>query len=361
MRIAIVHDYLCGLGGSERVFKYICEAFPEADVYTLAYSPSKTLSYFKHRNIKTTWLGFFVRSMNSFRWSYPLATYVMQNLDLSEYNLVLSSSASVAKYIKVKNGEHICYCYIPTRALWQENVYFGKSWKYYLIRPFISFLRKRDLIAAQNVNKFIAISEFTKNQIKLIYNRESEIIFSPIDIDSFYSSVTKSDYYLIVSRLEPWKKIDYAIEAFNKLNLPLRIVGTGIDEKKLKALANDNIIFLGSLNDSELAEQYSKAKAVIFTPFLEYGLIPLEANASGTPVICYGKGGVNETMIPFSKANPSISSTAVFFYEQSANALIDAVHEFSELSFDANFLIQHASKWSVAEFKKQIKKVIYKD
>jgi hypothetical protein len=140
MKVAIVHDYLCGMGGSERVFQYICEEFEEADAYTLAYNPERTLPYFKRREIRTTWLNHFVQSMDAFRWSFPFATHVMESLDLSEYDLVLSSSATVAKYIRVPNGKHVCYCYIPTRALWQTGEYFGGSWKSNLIKLFLRIL-----------------------------------------------------------------------------------------------------------------------------------------------------------------------------------------------------------------------------
>ena len=140
MKIAIVHDYLCGIGGSERVFQYMCEEFQEADAYTLAYNPTMTLPYFKGRNIRTTWLNRYVQSMDAFRWSFPLATYVMESLDLSDYDVVLSSSATVAKYVRVPNGKHVCYCYIPTRALWQTGEYFGKSRTAALIKPLLSWV-----------------------------------------------------------------------------------------------------------------------------------------------------------------------------------------------------------------------------
>jgi glycosyltransferase involved in cell wall biosynthesis len=359
MKIAIVHDYLCGVGGSERVFQYICEEFPEADAYVLAYNPDRTLSFFKSRHIHTTWLNRFVQSMEAFRWSFPFATHVMESLDLSEYEVVLSSSATVAKYVKVPNGRHICYCYIPTRALWQTSDYFGKSFKSKLIGPFLSYLKKHDIQAAHRVDHFIAISKTTQDHIMTTYGRESTVIFSPVDLDRFTSCDDRGSHYLIVSRLEQWKRVDYAIEAFNRLGLPLRVIGTGVEEAKLRAVAGQNIVFLGGVDDATLALEYAKAKAVVFTPFLEYGLIPLEANACGTPVICYGRGGITETMIPWSEsAEKSGSPTAVFFYEQCAEALVNAVKQFEQVNFDSNQLIQHASRWGVPEFKRQLRDVV---
>ena len=360
MKMAIVHDYLCGIGGSERVFQYFCAEFEEADAYTLAYNPERTLPYFKRREIRTTWLNHFVQSMDAFRWSFPFATHVMESLDLSEYDLVLSSSATVAKYIRVPNGKHVCYCYIPTRALWQTVEYFGGSWKSKLIKLFLSCLKRHDLEAAHRVNQFIAISKTTQKHIANTYSRDSSVIFSPIDLDRFAPSEHRGEHYLIVSRLEQWKRVDYAIEAFSRLGLPLKVIGTGKEETRLREMAGPNITFLGGVDDETLAREYAVTKAVIFTPFLEYGLIPLEANASGTPVICYGIGGITETMIPWSKEAElnSPSATAVFFYEQTANALIEAVRQFEQVSFDPAYLVKHASRWGVPEFKRQLRAAV---
>ena len=359
MKLAIVHDYLCGVGGAERVFQYICEEFSEADSFTLALNPDSTLPYFKQRNIKTTWLNPVVRSMDAFRWSFPVATYVMESLDLSRYDVVLSSSATVAKYVKVPNGKHICYCYIPTRALWQTGEYFGASLKAALVKPVLSYLKRRDYAAAQRVDQFIAISQFTKNHIASTYQRDSQIIFSPIDLDRFAQAQHHGDHYLLVSRLEQWKRVDYAIEAFTLLRLPLRVIGTGMEEARLRAMAGPNITFLGSVDDTALAREYAEAKAVVFTPFLEYGLVPLEANACGTPVICYGVGGITETMIPWaSDQAASVAPTAVFFYEQTAQALAAAVRQFEQATFDAAKLIKHASLWGVPAFKRQLREAV---
>lgn len=356
MKLALVHDYLCGIGGSERVFQYLCEEFYEADIYTLAYNRDRTLPFFRNLKINTTWLNFFVRSMETFRWSFPIATHVMETIDFKSYDVVLSSSATVAKYIKVPNGAHICYCYIPTRALWQTKNYFKSGIKSFLMSLFLGVLRRRDLAASRGIDKFIAISKFTQSKITETYNKESIVIPCPIDLDKFYSNPNRGDYFLLVSRLENWKCVDYAIEAFNILGLPLRIIGKGVEEAQLKSLAKPNIEFLGSVDDSVLSAEYSRARAVIFTPALEYGLVPLEANASGAPVICYGKGGIEETMIPWVEGRAN--ATAVFFYEQNSQSLINAVREFQGINFNSERLITHASAWGIPEFKKRIRKAI---
>ena len=359
MKIALVHDYLCGYGGSERIFEYMCQEFKEADIFTLSYNKNKTLPEYKSYKINTTFLNIFVRSMESFRWSFPIATYAMESINLSKYDVVLSSSATVAKYINVPNGIHICYCYIPTRALWQKDEYFNQSWKEYLINPFLNYLRNRDLKAALKVDYFISQSMDTQSHIQNIYQRDSDIINGPIDTSRFKSQQLNKnpEKYLLVSRLENWKKVDYAIDAFNILKLPLKIVGSGKESFRLMKRANKNIEFLGTLSDKDLAKEYSNAKAVVFPPYLEYGLIPLEANACGTPVIAYGKGGIEETMIPFDKGN-ELKSTAVFFYEQNAEELIKAVHEFENIKFNRNFIINHAKKWSIPTFKEKLREYV---
>jgi glycosyltransferase involved in cell wall biosynthesis len=336
----------------------MCQEFLEADIYTLSYNKSETLPGYKKYKINTTFLNPYVKTMDSFRWSFPVATYAMEGIDLSEYDVVLSSSATVAKYVNVTNGIHFCYCYIPTRALWQTEDYFNNNWKSYLVYPFLKYLKYRDLKAAKKVDYFIAQSDDTKKHIKNTYKRCSKIINGPIDIDRFQSfdKENKGNHYLLVSRLEKWKKVEYAIDAFNELGLPLRVVGSGEESKKLKLKSKTNITFLGSISDDQLVREYSEAKAVIFTPYLEYGLIPLEANSCGTPVIAYGKGGIEETMIPW-KDNKS-ESTAIFFYEQNSISLQKAVIDFQKIVFNTTFIKNHAQKWSIPSFQKKLREYL---
>jgi glycosyltransferase involved in cell wall biosynthesis len=355
MKVALVHDRLCILGGSERVFQYICQTFPDADIYTLAYDRSIALPYFASRSIRTTWLDPFVRSPMAFKLAFPIATRVMESTRLTGYDLVLSSSATVAKYVTVAGGTHVCYCYMPTRAIWQADAYFDRnSIKAQVFFRFQQHLQRRDYRASQRVDQFITISEMSRRFIRQYYDRDSEIIPCPIDLSVFYSA-PKQDHYLLVSRLEHWKRVDYAIEAFNRLGLPLRIIGTGEEERRLRAMAKPNITFLGAVDDHALAREYSQARAVVFTPYLEYGLIPLEANASGTPVICYGKGGVLETMIPLGDPCDA-APTAVFFDEQTAESLIGAIRQFESRCFDPIALMAHAAQWGVPAFQEKIKR-----
>jgi glycosyltransferase involved in cell wall biosynthesis len=283
----------------------------------------------------------------------------MQSLNLRGYDAVLSCSATVAKYVSAPKGKHICYCYIPTRALWHFEEYFRPSLRTAVVKPFLNYLRNRDYRAAQKVDQFIAISEITRNYIDTYYKKTASVIHCPVDLTLFRPVKERQGHYLIVSRLESWKKLEFVVEAFNILNLPLRVVGSGPEEDSLRAMANRNIIFVGRIDDAALAAEYSGARAVVFPPYIEYGLIPLEANACGTPVICYGKGGVTETMIPVNGGNHSASPpTAVFFNEQTAAALIQAVREFEECEFSRDSLIRHAERWSVPEFQRRMRMAV---
>lgn len=358
-KIAIIHDYLCGMGGSERVFSYICEEFAEADIYTLAYNPDLTLPEFRKFNIKVTWLNKFVKTMEQFRWSFPIATYVMASIPLQKYDIVLTSSATVAKYVNTGAKNHICYCYIPTRAIWQTDIYFSTSIKGKLFKLFLNYLQGRDLRASRNVSRFISISENTRQQILNVYGQDSLVINSPIVCENFGLSYEKQDFYLLVSRLETWKMIEYAVVAFNQSGRQLKIIGTGSEEMRLKKMSNENIEFLGYVDDNQLAKLYASSKAVIFTPELEYGLIPLEANAAGTPVICYGMGGVTETMVPYdAKSAESEKYSAVFYYEQTPKALNEAIGLFEKLPVNQSFLLNHAQKWDVGSFKRSLRQFV---
>lgn len=357
MRIALVHDYLCTVGGSERVFEYMCKAIPEADVYTLALNRSRTTPYFANRrDIRTTWMNAVVRNPASFRALFPIATYAMERLDLGAYDLVVSSSATIGKYVRAPNGRHVCYCYIPTRAIWHFDQYFGGGIAGAAFKRLLPHLKKHELRAIKHIDEFIAISEMTHGYIRQYYDRDSSVLHCPIDLTAFAPREDRGDAFLIVSRLEHWKRVDYAVEAFTKLGLPLRIVGQGPEEPRLRSLAGPNVTFLGALDDAALAKEYATARAVIFTPFLEYGLIPLEANASGTPVIAYGKGGIRETMIPVGTGEPN--ATAVLFDEQTPESLIDAVRQFEGASFNSEMLARHASGWSVPAFQASLRRMV---
>jgi len=362
MKIAVIHDSLVVSGGSERVFLNILEEFKEADVYTLAYNPKKVSSQFKNYKIKTSFLNPFIKNHTSFRAFFPIATYLMQHWDFSKYDLIITSSATTAKYISKFKGKHICYCYYPTRAIWECHKYFNSNdLKGMAFRAILPYFQERDLAASKRVDKFIGISQESAKAIENYYGKKAEMVFSPIDYEKFKLGLRekKSDNYLIVSRLVHWKKLEYAIEAFNQCGAPLKIIGTGSEEKKLTAMAKNNIMFLGNVDDATLVKEYGKARALIFTPELEYGLTPIEANAAGTPVIAYGKGAVLETMIPYNPSNKNATShTAVFFDHQTPESIIDAIKIFENLKFDRHELTKHASQFGIELFRKKLRSIV---
>ena len=360
MKIALIQDQLLTSAGSERVFLYMAQEFKEADVFTLCYNPKTTWPEFKALQIKTHWLNAVIRNHGVFKMMFPIATIAMERWDFSDYDLIITSSATTAKYIKRFNAPHLCYCYFPTRAIWNFAGYFngGVGFKEKIFSYFLNYFKKRDVAAASRVNQFIAISELTKLAILKNYGADSKVLFPPVDLERFtQQGVEKAPNFLIVSRLERWKLLDYAIEAFNELGLPLTIIGNGPDKERLQALAKSNITFVGGVDDEALALAYAQAQAVIFTPELEYGLVPIEAIAAGTPVIALGRGGVLETMIGLNDPQDR-QPTAVFFPDPTKEALVNAVLQFKEITFNSQALISHAKSFGIPEFRQKIRKIV---
>lgn len=363
MKIALIHDHLLVKGGSDRVFRYMVEEFSEADIFTLAYNPDTSLALFSDYKIHTSWIDPWVRDHERAKKVFPLAAWVMANWNFNDYELILTSSATTAKYVSRFTGRHVCYCYYPTRAIWNFESYFGANlgFKERLFKALLPIFKYWDLASARKISKFIAISQTSQAAIRRIYGREADILFCPVDVNAFSvgRNQKRGDHFLVVSRLEKWKRVDYVIEAFNRTGQPLRIIGGGPDESTLKAMAKSNIEFLGRVDDETLIAEYGRARAVIFPPELEYGLIPIEANAAGTPVIALGRGGVLETMR--SASGPSRqgdTGTAVLYGEPTAISLIGALKEFEMLEFLPDELIRHARRFDVPEFKARLRELV---
>lgn len=361
MKVLIIQDQMLTKGGSEKVFNYILDCFPEADLFTTSYNKKTSIPFDKSRKLKTSFVfNIIIRSHKMFKIFFPLLTFYYQFKNFKNYDLIISSSATVAKYIRNFDGKHICYCYVPTRAIWEVDNYFPKkTFVKFIFKIILPWLKKRDLKTTNYIDYYIGDSKDCAKRIKKIYKKRASYIYSPINYSffkNFYSN-QKDDYYLLVSRLDFWKKVDIAIEAFNKNGKKLLIVGSGEAENSLRKQSNKNITFLNSISDSELGLLYSKAKAVIFTPDIEHGLIPIEANACGTPTICYGYGGVLDTMIPFDGKNEN-KCTSVFFKDQNSESLNDAITEFDYVKWNYKFLKNNAKKFSVEIFQKNLKTVI---
>ncbi len=351
VKIALVYDYLTQFGGGERVLKAFCEMFPEAPIFTLIYDERATGGAFKNKKIYTSFLQKIPGAKKLFRgfiWLMPLA---IEQFDLSDFNLVISVSHSFGKGIITKpKTKHICYCLTPTRYLWHDAGLPFKPVSQFLL----TYLRAWDYQAAQRPDYFIADSENVRQRIKKYYNRESKVIYPPLwrlETGGEKLEVEYKNYFLMVGRMVPYKRFDIAIEAFKRLpEEKLLIIGDGPGRKKLevrnKKLGAKNIRFLGKVSDSELAKYYAGSKALIFPQEEDFGIVPLEAMASGRSVIAYRAGGALETVIE--------GETGEFFSEQTPESLMRKVQSFDEKKFNPQKIREYSFKYDKVEFKNKI-------
>ncbi len=354
MKVAIVHDFLSQYGGAEKVIEVFNELFPDAPIFTPIYVQNKLPPIFKEMNIKTSFMQKFPLLDKHFKKYLIFYPKAIESFDLSNYDLVLSSSSSFSKgAIKSKNACHICYCYTPMRYVWDYKHYIEKedfSKPVLKILPYvIKKLKKWDINTINRVDYYIAISNYIKDRINKCYNRDSIVIYPPVNVKNFKISNKIEDYFLIVSRLNAYKNIDLVIDAFNDLGLHLKIAGTGPHRKTLERIVkNKNIEFLGRLSDTELIEVYSRCQAYIFPGKEDFGITAVEAQASGRPVIAYADGGALETVID--------GVTGLFFKENSKNSLIDTIKKFLKMedNFTSSKIVENASRFDTDIFKKNI-------
>jgi len=355
MKIALVHDYLTQPGGAERVFELLCKRYPNADIFTSLYDPEKTINL-GDREVRTTVLQKVPGASKNFRLMAPFYYSAFRALDLQDYDLIISSTTSFAKAVRKKPGAtHICFCHNVTRFLWDTNTYLRDYATYRnisgMLEPVFQKMRKADLDSAQEPDFYIANSSTVAGRIKQFYDKESVVINYPIDVKKFVFSKDKEDFYLVSARLLGYKRIDVIIEAFNWLGWSLLITGDGPERERLESRALKNIKFLGHVSDEERSRLMSKACGMIVAALEDYGLVPVEANASGTPVISYGKGGVLDTQIP--------GKTGVFFNEQRPEALQAALIESRKIAWDYEKIRDHAiGNFSEDAFFKKVDGVI---
>jgi len=297
MKVAIIHDWLTGMRGGEKCLEVFCELFPEASIYTLIHVPGTTSSIIENRTVHTSFIQRLPFAASKYRTYLPLFPTAVERFDLSGYDLVLSSSHCVAKGVIAPPGAvHVCYCYTPVRYAWDMyHQYFPAKrmgrLKGLLIPFFMHYIRLWDVSSSGRVDRFVAISRHVARRIELYYRRESHVIYPPVDVDAFSPATEREDYYLMVSALVPYKRVDLAVEAFNRSGRPLVVIGSGPEEERLRALASDNITFLGWQPSEVLAEHYARCRAFLFPGEEDFGITPLEAQASGRPVVAYGAGG----------------------------------------------------------------------
>jgi glycosyltransferase involved in cell wall biosynthesis len=355
MKIALVHDYLTQKGGAERVFELLCNYFPTADIFTSVYDPHLTINL-GDRTINTTALQYLPGATKYFRLFAPLYYPMFRTLDLRDYDLVISSSSSFAKAVRTNpEAKHICFCHNVTRFLWDTTTYlqqYSNYKKYYfLLEKIFRLMRQVDLKYAGEPDLYIANSSTVAKRIKRYYERDAITINYPIDSTKFSFSESKDDFYLVACRLFGYKKVDIIIEAFNQLELPLSIIGDGPERKTLETIAGENIKFLGHVSDRKRQELMAKARTVIVAALEDYGLVPVEANASGTPVISYGAGGVLDTQIP--------GITGLFFEAQTPESVRQAILQGEQIKWDSCQIRDHAiSNFSEIVFLRKITQII---
>ena len=363
MRVAIIHDWLTGMRGGERCLEIFCELFPEADLYTLLHIPGSVSPTIERMGIKTSFIQNLPFSKKGYRKYLPLFPMAIESFNLKGYDLILSCSHCVAKgIIPSPDALHISYVLTPMRYAWDMyGEYFGEN-RNRMILFFIHYLRMWDVTSSQRVDHFLCISKHVESRIKKFYRREAEVIHPPVEIKRFRLQDKKENFFLIVSSFAPYKKIDLAIEAFNRLGYPLKIIGSGPEGKKLRSMAGSHVEFLGWLPDEVIADCYSKCRALIFPGEEDFGIVPLEAMACGKPVIAYGRGGTLETIISYDQRGSvkGDTPTGLFFYEQNIDSLINAVEQFGriEREFDPVAIRNHTLKWDTEIFKEKIKKNI---
>ncbi len=359
--IALVHDWLTGMRGGEKCLEVLCELFPNATLFTLLHNKSSVSPTIEHMHIQTSFVQHLPFAKTKYRNYLPLFPAAVEEFNLKNYDLVISTSHCVAKgAIPRADAVHICYCHTPMRYVWDlYEQYLGQDhvgWLRRTVAPlFANYLRTWDVASSNRVDYFIANSENVRRRIQRHYHRDAEVIYPPVDTSFFQLSDHSDGYYLIVSALVPYKRVDLAIAVFNQSGETLVIVGTGPDEKRLKRLARSNIEFVGWCEAAELVRYYQNCRALIFPGEEDFGIVPLEAMACGKPVIAYKKGGVLETVLTKGK-----NKTGIFFEQQTPEHLHQALKEFQKTKFNASLIRKHALRFDCAVFRKKIKAFIEK-
>ena len=340
MKVALVHDYLTQRGGAERVFEMFCRHFPQADIFTSVYDPERTIEL-RNRIVNTTLLQNFPGAKRYFRLFAPLYFAAFRQLDLSDYDLIISSTSSFSKSVRKRaDARHICFCHNVTRFLWDTTTYLNgyKNFQNFshVLEPVFSYMRQLDLNYADEPDLYVANSTTVSERIAKIYDQPVITMNYPVDDSHFTFSESKDNFYLVSCRLLSYKRVDIVIEAFNRLGWPLVIMGDGPERHRLESMAAGNVRFVGHVSDAERQRLFAKAKSVIVAALEDYGLVPIEANLSGTPVIAYGDGGILDTQVP--------GTTGLFFDRQTADSLYSALLRAQSVKWDYSAIRQHASQ-----------------
>ncbi|MDQ7799450.1 MAG: glycosyltransferase [Candidatus Edwardsbacteria bacterium] len=354
-RVAIVHDYLNQYGGAERVLELLHQIYPVAPVYTIVHDPSKVPAAYRGWEIRSSFINRLPGVRDHYEKYFFLYPRAVESFDLSRFDLVISSSSAWAKgAVTSKDAFHVCYLYSAMRFVWdwRENVLREHG---PLIRPVLNRIleavKKWDIRTARNPDLIIVDSQEVQGRVKRYYGRETLVLNPAVDTEYFRPGGNgPGDYYLVVARLKPYKRVDIAVEAFNKTGRQLIIAGDGPEYKALLKAANDNITFAGKVSDSLLLELYQNCRALVFTPLEDFGIVPLEAQACGRPVIAFGKGGARETVID--------RRTGLFFHRQDPESLLEAVEEFEGSEFSSAAIREHAVRFDKKIFIEKFRAIV---
>ncbi len=348
--LVLVHDWLNQLGGAENVLETLVDLFPHTPIHTSIYWREGMPPAYRDWEIRTSWMDHLPGIYRHHQPYLPLYPLAFGGLDLSDHDLVLSNKSGFCHGVRTGEATHVCYCLAPTRYVWDFDAYAAREALSEplkaALRPVIALLRRWDYNAAQRVDHFIAISREIQDRIRRHYHRDSTIIYPPVHTTRFQPAPDPEDYYLIVSRLIPYKRIDLAVRAFNRLELPLVIAGDGRDREALEALAGPTIELLGYVPDEELPEIVARCRAYVLPGVEDFCIAPVEAQAAGRPVIAYGAGGALDTVIE--------GQTGVFFHEQTPEALAEAVLAFDATAVDPQTCLENAVRFDVEVFKRKI-------
>lgn len=356
MRVALVHYWLTNMRGGERVLETFCEMFPDADIYTHVVDRSKLSDTLNRHEIKTTFVSKLPFATSQYQKYLPFMPRALEELDLTDYDLVISSESGPAKgVITSPDAFHLCYCHSPMRYIWDLYPhYYGTAG--FLARqvfPGIAHrLRTWDVTSAARVDQFVANSNFVSRRIQKFYRRDSEVVFPPVAVSEFAQAKTDGpgEYYLAAGEMVGYKRFDLVVDAFTRLNKPLIVVGDGEQKKALEQKAGPNVKFLGRVDFSELKARFGACKALVFPGEEDFGMVPVEVMAAGRPVIAYGKGGALDTVID--------KTSGILFHEQTVESLISAIETFEATTFDADKLQAHANQFGPDQFKAGIRRVL---
>jgi len=352
MRVALAHDYLIQAGGAERVLGALHRLFPEAPIFTTIADPAVIKEYVSGAEVHTSWMQRLPGLRKHFRKYVLLYPNAIESLDLSGFDLVISNSSAFAKSIITPPGTvHVCYCHTPMRFAWNFEAYSAReSWGPMTrwVLPFLTErLRRWDLRTASRPHLYMGNSSAVAQRIERCYGIPAKVLFPPVEFDRFEPGGEPGDYYLVVSRLQSYKRIDLAVEAFTRLSRPLVVIGDGPDRPALERMAGPTVRFLGRQPDSEVNRYYAGCRGVIFPGEEDFGIVPLEANAAGRPVVAYRAGGALDTVIE--------GVTGVFFSPQTPEALAQAVEECDRRSWSVADLRRHAEGFGENFFQQRVK------